>query len=90
MISDTPQLFVAVVFSRRFIIISIWDVHLSLVGDCSKLPSPFEALRPFSSAASFEPLSDCVYVGFVYSLPELYYLDNKIKVPLRSAYGDML
>jgi hypothetical protein len=33
--------------------------------------------------------SDCVHVGFVYSLPELYYRNNEIKVPLHSAYGDM-
>jgi hypothetical protein len=32
---------------------------------------------------------DCVHVGFAYSLPELYYLTNEIKVPPRSAYGDM-
>ena len=30
--------------------------------------------------------ADCVHVGFVYSLPELY---NNEKVPPRSAYGDM-
>jgi hypothetical protein len=35
--------------------------------------------------------SDCVHVGFVYSLPEVYYLyDNEIKVSPRSAFGDML
>ena len=34
--------------------------------------------------------ADCVHVGFVYSLPELYYLDKEIKVPPRSAFGDML
>ena len=32
--------------------------------------------------------SDCVHVGFVYSLPELY--NNEIKVPPRSAYGGIL
>jgi hypothetical protein len=69
---------------------SVFEMFIYLVGDCSKLPTPFEALRPFGSAASFEPLSDCVHVGFVCSLPERHYLDNKIKVPLRSAYGDML
>jgi hypothetical protein len=34
--------------------------------------------------------ADCVHVGFVYSLPELYSLDKEIKVPPRSAFGDML
>jgi len=29
--------------------------------------------------------SDCVHVGFVYSLPELYN-NEKVKVPPRSAY----
>ena len=31
--------------------------------------------------------ADCVHIGFAYSLPELY--NNEIKVPPRSAYGDM-
>jgi hypothetical protein len=30
--------------------------------------------------------SDCVHVGFVYSLPELYNMNNEIKVPPSSAY----
>jgi hypothetical protein len=34
---------------------------------------------------------DCVHVGFVYSLPELYNINNiEIKVPPRSAYGEMI
>ncbi len=32
--------------------------------------------------------SDCVHVGFAYSLPELYNMDHKIKAPPHSAYGD--
>jgi hypothetical protein len=32
--------------------------------------------------------SDCVHVGFVYSLPELYNMNNKIKAPANSAYID--
>src|SRR5918911_201139 len=32
--------------------------------------------------------SDCAHVGFVYSLPELYNMNNKIKAPAPSAYGD--
>jgi hypothetical protein len=38
--------------------------------------------------------SDCVHVGFVYSLPELYHYrifqNNGIKVPPSSAYKDIL
>ena len=30
--------------------------------------------------------SDCVHVGFVYSLPELYNMNNKIKAPHHSVY----
>jgi hypothetical protein len=34
--------------------------------------------------------ADCVHVGFVYSLPELYKMNNQeIKASPRSAYGDM-
>jgi hypothetical protein len=34
--------------------------------------------------------ADCVHVGFVYSLPELYNMNNQeIKALPRSAYGDM-
>jgi hypothetical protein len=34
--------------------------------------------------------ADCVHVGFVSSLPELYNMNNQeIKVPPRSAYGDL-
>jgi hypothetical protein len=33
--------------------------------------------------------ADCVHVGFVYSLPELYKIHHEIKVPPRSVYGDM-
>jgi hypothetical protein len=36
-----------------------------------------------------ERAADCVHVGFVYSLPELYKMNDEIKVPPRSAYGDM-
>jgi hypothetical protein len=32
---------------------------------------------------------DCVHVGFVYSLPELYSMNNEIKAPSRSAYGEI-
>ena len=32
--------------------------------------------------------SDCVHVGFVYSLPELYNMNDGIKAPSQSAYGD--
>jgi hypothetical protein len=32
--------------------------------------------------------SDCVHVGFVYSLPELYNMSDTIKAPSRLAYGD--
>jgi hypothetical protein len=31
--------------------------------------------------------SDCIHVGFVYSLPELYNMSDEIKVPPSSAYG---
>jgi hypothetical protein len=37
--------------------------------------------------------SDCIHVGFVYSLPELYYhiiQDNGIKAPPRSLYRNIL
>ncbi len=30
---------------------------------------------------------DCVHVGFVYSLPELYNTNDEIKAPPHSAYG---
>jgi hypothetical protein len=34
--------------------------------------------------------ADCVHVGFVYSLPELYNMNDKeIKAPPRSAYGEI-
>src|SRR5919197_6113506 len=34
--------------------------------------------------------ADCVHIGFVYSLPELYNMNNQeIKAPPPSAYGDM-
>jgi hypothetical protein len=33
--------------------------------------------------------ADCVHVGFVYSLPELYNVKDEIKVPPHSAYRDM-
>jgi hypothetical protein len=33
--------------------------------------------------------ADCIHVGFVYSLPELYNMNDEIKAPPRSAYGDM-
>jgi hypothetical protein len=33
--------------------------------------------------------SDCVHVGFVYSLPELYNMNDEIKAPPRSAYGEI-
>ena len=33
--------------------------------------------------------ADCVHVGFVYSLPELYNMTDEIKAPPRSAYGAM-
>jgi len=34
--------------------------------------------------------TDCVHVGFVYSLPELYNMNSQeIKAPLHSAYGDI-
>jgi len=35
--------------------------------------------------------ADCVHVGFVYSLPELYNLNNnnEIKAPPRSAYEEI-
>jgi hypothetical protein len=33
--------------------------------------------------------ADCVHVGFVYSLHELYNMTDEIKAPPRSAYGDM-
>ena len=32
--------------------------------------------------------SDCVHVGFVYSLPELYNMNDEIKSPPSSAYAD--
>jgi hypothetical protein len=32
--------------------------------------------------------ADCVHVGFVYSLPELYNMNSKIKAPPHSAYED--
>jgi hypothetical protein len=32
---------------------------------------------------------DCVHVGFVYSLPELYNLSKEIKAPSRSAYREI-
>jgi len=34
--------------------------------------------------------SDCVHVGFVYSLPEIYYQNNGIKGSARSSYEEML
>ena len=34
--------------------------------------------------------SDCVHVGFVYSLPEIYYQNDGIKASARSSYGEML
>jgi hypothetical protein len=34
--------------------------------------------------------SDCVHVGFVYSLPEIYYQNNGIKGSIRSSYREML
>jgi hypothetical protein len=34
--------------------------------------------------------ADCVHVGFVYSLPELYNMNNQeIKAPPRSAFGEI-
>ena len=33
--------------------------------------------------------NDCDHVGFVYSLPELYNMNDEIKVPPRSAYGEV-
>jgi hypothetical protein len=30
--------------------------------------------------------ADCVHVGFVYSLPELYNMNDEIKAPLRSIW----
>jgi hypothetical protein len=33
---------------------------------------------------------DCVHVGFVYSLPEIYYQNNRIKSSARSGYGDIV
>jgi len=33
--------------------------------------------------------ADCVHVGFVYSLPELYNMNDEIKAPPRSAYRDI-
>jgi hypothetical protein len=32
---------------------------------------------------------DCIHVGFVYSLPELYNLNKEIKAPSRSAYREI-
>ena len=32
---------------------------------------------------------DCVHVGFVYSLPELYNMNDEIKAPPPSAYGEI-
>jgi hypothetical protein len=32
--------------------------------------------------------ADCVHVGFAYSLPEMYNMNNKIKAPPHSAYGE--
>jgi hypothetical protein len=47
-------------------------------------------LKEGESQCLLDERSDCLHVGFVYSLPELYYLDNnKIKAPPRSAYGEM-
>ena len=34
--------------------------------------------------------SDCVHVGFVYSLPEIYNQNNGIKGSIRSSYREML
>jgi hypothetical protein len=34
--------------------------------------------------------ADCVHIGFVYSVPELYNMNDEIKAPLRLACGDML
>jgi hypothetical protein len=33
--------------------------------------------------------ADCVHVGFVYSLPELYNMNDEIKAPPRSAYEEI-
>ena len=33
--------------------------------------------------------ADCVHVGFVYSLPELYNMNDEIKAPPPSAYGSV-
>ena len=34
--------------------------------------------------------ADCVHVGFAYSLPEMYNMNNQeMEVPLRSAYGEI-
>lgn len=33
--------------------------------------------------------ANCIHVGFVYSLPELYNMNDEIKAPLRSAYGEI-
>jgi hypothetical protein len=33
--------------------------------------------------------ADCVHIDFVCSLPELHPIDNEIKAPPRSAYGDI-
>jgi hypothetical protein len=33
--------------------------------------------------------ADCVHMGFLYSLPELYNMTDEIKPPPRSAYRDM-
>jgi predicted CopG family antitoxin len=46
-------------------------------------------LKQWELQCLLDERSDCVHVGFVYSLPELYYLDNEIKAPPRSAYGDI-
>jgi hypothetical protein len=33
--------------------------------------------------------ADCVHVGFVYSLPELYNMNDEINAPPRSTYGNI-
>ena len=34
--------------------------------------------------------SDCIHVGFVYSLPEIYYQNDGIKDCIRSSYREIL
>jgi len=49
------------------------------------MPKPEVLLKEGKLQCSLEERSDCVHVGFVYYLPELYNNDE-VKAPLRGAY----